>query len=215
MKTALVQASILLLLLFIVYQLKFISNNIYDAGAFLVILFQIFIPINIINNKKESLENYNLHAYNLEFLTNIKYKKIIKDFFITIFIAIIIFVPYIFFYLKFNSNFIFSLTIPESWPLEIITQIFVVAMPEEIFYRGFLQNSLKKKYSLINSILITNLFFALSHFVGGFNPLRLLTFFPGLVFSFLSYKTKSVLAPIIFHALCNLLGQILWYSLKP
>ena len=203
---AIKQTIILFVLLFILYQTKYLSEIIYTIMSFIVVLFQITIPSKIIAKYNQDLNDYNINI-------NINYIKIKKELAYLLTAAIIFFLPYIFIYIKY-FNLKFNFTIPPSWPLEIILQIFVVAMPEEIFYRGFLQNALLKRFSIFQSIVITNIFFALSHLFAGFNPMRILTFFPGLVFSWLSHKNKSLFSAILFHALCNLLGQFLWYSTK-
>lgn len=203
---AIKQTIILFALLFILYQTKYLSEIIYTIMSFIVVLFQITIPSKIITKYNQDLNDYNLH-------TDINYIKIITELGYLLTVTILLFLPYIFIYIKY-FNLEFNFTIPPSWPLEIILQIFVVAMPEEIFYRGFLQNALLKRFSIFQSIVITNIFFALSHLFTGFNPMRILTFFPGLVFSWLAHKNKSLFSAILFHALCNLLGQFLWYSTK-
>ncbi|MBU4484665.1 CPBP family intramembrane metalloprotease, partial [bacterium] len=40
-------------------------------------------------------------------------------------------------------------------------------------------------------------------FFQSFHPMVVLTFFPGLLFGILKEKTGSLLAPILFHAICN------------
>jgi membrane protease YdiL (CAAX protease family) len=62
------------------------------------------------------------------------------------------------------------------------------------------------------AIIFSNMIFALAHVVSSHSPVRLLTFFPGLIFAYLVYKNKSLLSAILFHAACNLLGQILYAS---
>lgn len=215
---AIKQTFILFALLLISYQIKSFSEILYNIAVFLIILFQITIPAKIINKYNENIDDYNIHAHGLENIFNnknyfINYSKISKEILYLCLIIAIFFPAYFLLYIKYyNLN--FKLAFPPSWPLEIISQIFVVAMPEEIFYRGFLQNALLKRFSIYKSILITNVFFALSHLFIEINIMRILTFFPGLVFSWLAYKNKSLLSAILFHALCNLLGQFLWYSAK-
>lgn len=215
---AIKQTIFLFALLFISYQVKHFSEIIYTIISLIIILFQTIIPQKIITKYNQNINDYNLHAHGLENIFDqnnklINYTKLKKEFIHLLIIILPLFSIYIFLYIKyFNLRFNFNL--PPSWSLEIFIQIFVVAMPEEIFYRGFLQNALLKRFSIFKSIFITNIFFAISHLFAGFNVMRILTFFPGLIFSYLAYKNKSLFSAILFHALCNLLGQFLWYSTK-
>ncbi len=104
---------------------------------------------------------------------------------------------------------------------EILTQLIVIGLPEELFYRGFLQGVFVRTWvpktfilglPVGRAIMLTNVIFAFAHVVGGFSPVRLLTFFPGLLFSWLVFKRHNLLSAIIFHAACNILGQILYAS---
>ncbi len=130
-----------------------------------------------------------------------------------------ILVPYIIGYYLFywqraenNSQEIsFVLTLPPLWGFTFLTQIFAVALPEEFFYRGFLQSSLQQKWPARFAIIITNIFFALGHFVGNLDPTRLLTFFPGLIFSWLVWRYRSLVSAILFHAVFNMVVMF-WRS---
>lgn len=153
-------------------------------------------------------------------LEKIGLKKIKHDSYFLLLFIIFILIPYAGFYILFmffkskiyGLNFIFNFSLPDNFFYQILIQTIVIALPEEFFYRGFLQHSLKKKLSLSKSIILTNIFFALGH-LAGFYWYRLLTFFPGLLFSYLTHKTKSIYAAIVFHALCNLAEQILILSI--
>lgn len=88
------------------------------------------------------------------------------------------------------------------WSLAV--NLILISLPEEIFYRGFLQSRLKG----LSGILIVNLLFALGHFVGEYDPVRLLPFFPGLVFSWLVWRSSgSLVGATIYHALCNVFSE--------
>lgn len=93
--------------------------------------------------------------------------------------------------------------------MEIPIQIFCIALPEEFFYRGYLQKTFLKRFEKwgrmapVYAILMTSALFAFSHFPAG-GSARLLTFFPGLLFGFLGWKTQKLIAPILCHAFCNL-----------
>jgi membrane protease YdiL (CAAX protease family) len=92
----------------------------------------------------------------------------------------------------------------------ILTQLLMVALPEEVFFRGYLQNKLGNN---IRGVIIVSLLFALGHFItlclgGGHNiaicSQAVLTFFPSLVMGYLYLKTKTLWASIIFHFFANI-----------
>lgn len=92
----------------------------------------------------------------------------------------------------------------------ILTQLLMVALPEEVFFRGYLQNKIGNN---IKGIIIVSLLFAIGHFVtlclaGGHSiaicSQAILTFFPSLVMGYLYLKTKTLWASIIFHFFANI-----------
>lgn len=92
----------------------------------------------------------------------------------------------------------------------VLTQLLLVALPEEVFFRGYLQTRIGNN---IKGIIIVSLLFALGHFItlclaGGHNiaicSQAVLTFFPSLVMGYLFYKTKSLWASITFHFFANI-----------
>ncbi len=117
-------------------------------------------------------------------------------------------------YLAWRNSFVIhihpDLQIGLAWMF--FTELALVAIPEEVFYRGFLQTRLLRMWPFWKAALVANLFFALAHFVGDYNIARLLPFFPGLVFSYLAYRSGSVMGASIFHALCNCFSQVLYKS---
>jgi len=120
-----------------------------------------------------------------------------------------------------NQVFEFSQHPSAIWFLKILAvQILLVALPEEFFFRGYFQSRMghlpflaKHKLHLWGAVieggwgnlLITNLYFATVHLINTPNPFRLLTFFPGLMFSFLWARTRNLAVPIVYHALSNVL----------
>ena len=91
----------------------------------------------------------------------------------------------------------------------VLTQLLLVALPEEVFFRGYLQYKLGND---IKGIVIVSLLFALGHFVtlcigGGHNIVvcsqAVLTFFPSLVMGYLYFRTGTLWASILFHFLAN------------
>lgn len=99
-----------------------------------------------------------------------------------------------------------------------------VALPEETFYRGYLQPRLESKWpprthvlgvAIGRAAVLTSLLFALGHVLGEWNPLRMGPFFPGLVFAWQRNASGSVIGAITFHALCNILGEVLFSLYVP
>jgi membrane protease YdiL (CAAX protease family) len=97
-----------------------------------------------------------------------------------------------------------------------LTQLLAIALPEEAFYRGYLQSRLDEAWpprfrvfgaELGPSILVTSALFALGHVATEFHPNRLGVFFPSLLFGFLRAKTRGIGACVVFHALCNLFAD--------
>ncbi len=95
--------------------------------------------------------------------------------------------------------------------LLIITVVSIVpAISEESLFRGFIQRSFELKYKKYIAAVITALFFSLYHFNPyGFFPLFIL----GAYFGFASYKSKTLVIPMILHFLNNFVAVILYYSI--
>jgi uncharacterized protein len=100
----------------------------------------------------------------------------------------------------------------------VLTQILGIAVPEEMFYRGYVQTSLddatRWRFQLFGArlgwgVLLGSAIFALGHFATHAHPARLTVFFPSLVFGWLRSRTGGVGASILFHASCNLFSAYL------
>jgi hypothetical protein len=107
----------------------------------------------------------------------------------------------------------FAPRLPRGLPLLALVQLLVVALPEEMFYRGWMQTAWARGEPgrgvtvlgarLGTGFLWTQLLFAAGHLVV-LEPWRLGTFFPGLLFGWVRERTGSVAAPVVLHALSNL-----------
>lgn len=104
---------------------------------------------------------------------------------------------------------------------EAFGQFLVIALPEEAFYRGYLQTSLDSAWPPRLSILgarigagalVTSALFALGHLATEFQPSRLAVFFPSLLFGWLRTRRGSVGTSAAFHMLCNLFASYLGRS---
>lgn len=90
--------------------------------------------------------------------------------------------------------------------------LLLVALPEEFFFRGYMQFQLDriwgKPWRLLGanigwSLLVTSLFFAFSHSLIHQQWWHFSIFFPALLFGWLREKTGAITASVLFHALCN------------
>jgi membrane protease YdiL (CAAX protease family) len=97
-------------------------------------------------------------------------------------------------------------------------QLVVVALPEELFFRGFLLGLLEKRFppkhrflggGIGIALVISAAAFALIHLPKDGDPRALATFFPGLVFGWMRSATNSILASTITHAASNILIRFL------
>lgn len=100
----------------------------------------------------------------------------------------------------------------------ILGQIFVIALPEEAFFRGYLQTRLDRAWppprtlaggAVGPGLLVASAVFALAHVLTQPHPARLAVFFPSLLFGWLRARTGGIGASIVFHAGCNLFSYTL------
>jgi membrane protease YdiL (CAAX protease family) len=101
---------------------------------------------------------------------------------------------------------------------ELLGQVFVIALPEEAFYRGYLQSRFddawSPRWNVLGARVGPGLFaasgiFALGHLATLQLPARLAVFFPALVFGWLRARTGGIGASVLFHAFCNVYSEIL------
>lgn len=102
--------------------------------------------------------------------------------------------------------------------LLVASHLLLVALPEELFYRGYLQTTLdgfwKQRVRVLGvdlgpSVVVTSAIFALGHFLVDLRVARLAVFFPSLLFGWLRAATGSLAAPILYHAASNILSDLL------
>lgn len=113
----------------------------------------------------------------------------------------------------------FSFHLPRE-PLDfVLSQLLVVALPEEALFRGYVQTRTEELFSArvtlfgrpscVQAILLQAALFAVLHFIVAFQPARLAVFFPALLFGVMRSLRGGIGAAIWFHAFCNLLSEIL------
>ncbi|MFC7685604.1 CPBP family intramembrane glutamic endopeptidase [Ureibacillus sp. GCM10028918] len=83
--------------------------------------------------------------------------------------------------------------------------IFIIVIGEELFWRGYVQQYLKKWVSPKAAVLITSILFALSVAISGFWLGVLMAFIAGLVWGFLYEWKKSLPLIIVSHVVFILL----------
>jgi hypothetical protein len=99
-----------------------------------------------------------------------------------------------------------------------LVQLAVVALPEELFFRGFLLGLLEKRFppkrhllggGIGLALVLSALAFALVHFPKNGDPRDLATFFPALMFGWMRSMTGSIFASTLTHASANILVRAL------
>jgi membrane protease YdiL (CAAX protease family) len=101
----------------------------------------------------------------------------------------------------------------QNWVRWLFYQFMYVALAEEVFFRGYVQSNIVRIVKPImgkrprrwqwTSIGISAMCFAVAHVIVQGHVVSALTFLPGLVLGWLFIRTKSLLAPILFHGLAN------------
>jgi membrane protease YdiL (CAAX protease family) len=101
---------------------------------------------------------------------------------------------------------------------DTLGQLLLVALPEEAFYRGYLQtrldDALPGRIRVLGApigwgLLVSSLIFAIGHFVTVPVPARFAVFFPSLLFGWLRARTGGIGASLTFHAFCNVFSETL------
>jgi membrane protease YdiL (CAAX protease family) len=133
-------------------------------------------------------------------------------------------VPFFFGWRVWESHFAppglsFALSVPPMEAAnEVAGQLFVIALPEEAFYRGYLQSRLDDAWpprwrvlgaTVGPGLLGASVIFALGHVATVHFATRLAVFFPALLFGWLRARTGGIGASVCFHMLCNVYSQAL------
>ncbi len=113
----------------------------------------------------------------------------------------------------------FSLALPPNVASLTMAQLVVVALPEEAFFRGYLQTGLsdleKKRRRVLGVELAPGAWmlqaslFAATHFMVEPHPARLAVFFPALLFGWTRAWRGGIGAALALHAMSNLYSEIL------
>ncbi len=101
---------------------------------------------------------------------------------------------------------------------DAFSQLVVVAIPEGLFFRGYLLDRLEVAFPPTRRLLgggiglalvLSAVIFALGHVLVDFDPRRFAVFFPGLLFGWMRSATGSIAAGATAHASANLYIGIL------
>jgi len=107
-----------------------------------------------------------------------------------------------------------AVTLPqEQWFSWVLFQFVYVALPEELFFRGyFLSRSIRvlrmspksdARTAQFIGAISSAAFFAISHMLLWGNMAGLLTFIPGLLFAWLFVRMRSLFPPALMHGAAN------------
>jgi len=97
-------------------------------------------------------------------------------------------------------------------PEQLLIQLGAVALPEELFFRGYVLGRLRHSWPPTRRVgavpfgrahIAAAALFAAIHLVAVPSPFRLLVFFPGLLFGWVAERSGSAVAAAVLHALCN------------
>ncbi|MFC1794268.1 lysostaphin resistance A-like protein [Planctomycetota bacterium] len=101
----------------------------------------------------------------------------------------------------------------QGWVYWIFYQFMYVALSEEVFFRGYVQSNILRLTTPVmgklprlqqwTSIVISATCFTVAHIITKGQIISVLIFLPGLVLGGLFIRTRSLLAPILFHGLAN------------
>jgi membrane protease YdiL (CAAX protease family) len=153
----------------------------------------------------------------------ISYRRVIRETAIALAwaaaLALVFFAPFYFGYRLFwQPRHAFMFRLPSSIVDDIAGQLFVIALPEEAFFRGYLQTALESAWrpklrilgaELGLGWLVSAAVFAVGHVLTTPSPARLAVFFPALVFGYLRARTRGIGAGVAFHAACNIYSATL------
>jgi hypothetical protein len=108
---------------------------------------------------------------------------------------------------------------PEDLASFALTQLLVVALPEEALFRGYVQTRLSDRWAPARrwlgvtvdprALVLQAALFALLHFASIPEPSRLAVFFPALLFGLLRAWRGGIGAAMLLHAASNVLAEVL------
>ncbi len=101
----------------------------------------------------------------------------------------------------------------QGWFCWLFYQFMYISVAEAVFFRGYVQSNIlrltspaeggQRRLQQWASIVISAVVFADAHIIVQGEMISALTFLPALISGWLFIRTKSLLAPILFHGLAN------------
>lgn len=179
-------------------------------GLVFAVLF-VYVPVFLFHRRREQLN----------FLDR-DWRGYLKSFLIFLIVAAIIF-PLFFIAAHFWMKVVYHGSGPvfrgikDFWNF-FAYQLLMVALPEEFYFRGYMQGMLNRIYPkrwkflgvrLGPAWVITAVVFALAHSIIVLQWWHFAIFFPALVFGYLRERTGSITAPILFHAASNIVMNLI------
>lgn len=113
----------------------------------------------------------------------------------------------------------YAFTIPPDIAVTLLKNTFLIALPEEMFYRGLVEHRLERFWPtrhhvwiipLSRTVFFASALFAAGHFLGEYNPARLGPFFPAFVFSGLTRRGGSITGAVLYHGMANAFSSLLF-----
>ena len=188
-----------------------ISAGAGSIGAALVSLIFFWVPIVIILARRRTPAEYGLHftGWQRELGRGLLVSSIVLPLF-----AVAYWVVW---------GLFFHRSISVHWGtalfLQFPVQLLAIALPEEVFFRGYLQTLFsfvwrtKRRWPLVGvnapAIIATSIVFPLAHLASNPSPMRLAVFFPSLLFGVLRERSGSLVQPVVVHTLANVTILIL------
>lgn len=170
---------------------------------FLIPFLFLYLPLFLIRIEKKNIRNFGLEFRDWRW----------ADLGLALKVSAVILLPYSILHLFFFQGRIqTALLSPDKIVPLILAEIFLVGLPEEVFFRGYLQTHLEdifiRRFCFLSvkfgfGMIMTAVLFALSHFLLTKQLFSLAVFFPALIFGWLKERTGRVFSPMIFHALAN------------
>lgn len=143
-----------------------------------------------------------------------------KLFFCATLAVILIYPPLFFFYFVVIEGSTFSIPTLAQIDKAIskgLLAVLVAAVPEEFFFRAYLQEHVLKRFNktLVKPLtfknLLVSILFGLFHAVAFLDISRVVTFFPSLLFGLFTEKSGGkIFYSLLFHLVSNFLAFLLW-----
>ncbi len=104
-----------------------------------------------------------------------------------------------------------NLKMPEHLPLLTYSNLFLTSIPEEGFYRGFIQNTLSSYFGKAIALILSAALFSLTHIYWSPNiGILALTFVTGLLYGGIYLYSKKIESAILCHFLLNFIHMTLF-----